>query len=107
MLLLVLWYHIGREGPRWERRDAFGFSESDLTLALNHGPRPPEPLPALLADKRACAKRLIQVRLREDAVSADAAAKPRGERLLVGEGARVHRAKFRGEEIRLRRTAPI
>ncbi len=61
----------------------------------------------LLADGLGGAARLIQGRLREDAVSTNAAAKPRGEGLLVGEGARVHRPKLRREEIRLRRTALI
>jgi hypothetical protein len=62
-------------------------SEFAPTLALDCGARATEPLPALLADCSGRAERLVRVGLCENAVSADTAAKPRGERLLVGEGA--------------------
>ena len=45
------------------------------------------------------AERLVELRLDEDTVAADAAAKPCGERLLIGKGAGVHRPKFGCEQL--------
>jgi hypothetical protein len=45
------------------------------------------------------AERLVQLRFREDAVAADTASEPRAEGFLVGEGAVLHRPKFRCEKL--------
>ena len=63
--------------------------------------RPRKSLAALLADKRGRAERFVELRLGEDAVATDAASKPRGERLLVGEAAGVHRPKFWRKQFRV------
>ena len=74
-------------------------SEVNLTLALDYGAWAAEPLAALLADKVGGTERVVELRLGKDAVATDAAAKPRGERLLVGEAAGVHRTEFRREQL--------
>ncbi len=59
-------------------------------LPFDHGSVSAESLPALLADEISCAKRLIQLRLRENAVVAEAPPEPCSEGLLVGEGIRSY-----------------
>jgi len=72
--------------------------KSNLTLALDRGGRATEPLPALVADKIGRAERSEELVFHRDPVSADTAAKPCGERLLVGERAGVHGTKLRREQ---------
>jgi len=67
-------------------------------LPFDRGARATEPLAALLANGLAGAKWVVELRFREDAVSAYAAAKPGGERLLVGERTGIHGTKLRGEQ---------
>jgi hypothetical protein len=72
-----------------------------LTAFFDFVPRPPEPLPTLLADELSRTERLVQSVLGIDPVSADTAAKPRGMRLLVGEAGGIHRPEFRREKLRV------
>jgi hypothetical protein len=53
----------------------------------------------LLADRFGRSERLVQFGFDEDAVAAAAATEPCGERLLVREGAVVHRAKLGREQL--------
>ena len=75
--------------------------ETNLALALDSAARSTETLPALLTDEFGRAERLVQLRLRKDAVAPNAAAKPRGEWLLIGKAAGVHRSKFGRKQFRV------
>ena len=70
---------------------------SQAQLALDGGTGAAEALAALLADDGGGTERRVELRLGEDTVAADAAAKPRGEGLLVGKAAGLHGAEFRRE----------
>ncbi len=71
----------------------------DLTLPLDRGAGAAKALPVLLADRLARPERLIELWLNKYAIAANTAAEPCGERLLVGEAARVHRAKLQREAL--------
>lgn len=75
-----------------------------MPSGLDRGAWATKSLPTLLADKRGRALRVVKLRFGEDAISTDAASKPRGERLLVGEAGRIHRRKFWRKQFRI--TAP-
>jgi hypothetical protein len=69
-----------------------------VALPLDYGTVAAEPLPALLADGITSVEGIVQLILHCDPVSAETAAKPGGERLLVGERAGIHWPKLRREQ---------